>query len=75
MSLRTKIFISLLCGLCAAALFDSAPMWWGVVFSPLTDPLIYAQTEPITGGFSFQVGDIVYRFRSLDLLMALLGRA
>lgn len=70
MKLRTKIILSVAVGLFAMLLYSS-PMWWGVLFSPITGQLTTAElTEETSGGICWETGDIVVRFRSLDLLLA-----
>jgi len=71
MKLQTKIIISILFGLCAALCMADTPMWWGVIFPSLSQPLT---TAPLTaeGWFSLQIGDVAYRFKTLDLLFSFL---
>ena len=70
MKLRTKLSLSVLAGLLAMIL-SSTPMWWGVLFSPITQQMTTAQCEP-DGGVRWEVDGQVLRFRSLDLLYAFL---
>jgi len=71
MKLRTKVLISILAGLLAMLLY-SAPMWWGVLFSPLAEPLTTASVEGDGGGwFRLEAGGVVLRLKSLDMLYAL----
>ena len=73
MKLRAKLLISILFGLCAALSMADPPMWWGVIFSTLSEPLTTAPLTADAGGwFSLQLGDIAYRFKTLDLLFSFL---
>lgn len=49
MKLRNKILISILAGLLATLLY-STPMWWGVLFSPIAQPLTSADLAEDAGG-------------------------
>ena len=49
------------------------PLWWGVLFSPLAEPLTTASSWE-EDGLCWKLGDKVLRFRSLDLLLEFLGR-
>lgn len=72
MKLRTKIILSVVAGLFAMLLYSS-PMWWGVLFSPITQQLTTAElTEETSGGLCWEAGEAVVRFRSLDFLFSLL---
>jgi len=72
MKLRTKLLLSVLVGLLAMLLY-STPMWWGVLFSPITQQLTTAQcAEEPDGGFRWEVDGQVLRFKSLDLLYSFL---
>lgn len=65
-----KVIISVVAGLLAMTLY-SAPMWWGVLFSPVTRDLACAPlTEEVSGGPSWESGGVVLRFKSLDLLLS-----
>ena len=70
MKLKHKILISVAAGL-LAMLLSSSPMWWGVLFSPLAQPLT---TAPLTegGGVRWESDGAVLRFKSLDLLFSFL---
>lgn len=74
MKIRDKIIISVVIGLVAMS-FYSMPMWWGVLFSPITQQLT---TEPVTQalaeGLCWQTEGCVLRLKGLDILMKLLGR-
>lgn len=72
MKTRNKIAISIVAGLLAMLLY-STPMWWGVLFSPFSQSLTTAPlTEDTEGWFRWEAGDIVLRFKSLDLLFSFL---
>lgn len=72
MKLIHKILISAAVGFFAMLLY-STPMWWGVLFSPMTQSLTTAElTEDVDGGFRWEVGDTVLRFKSIDLLLSFL---
>ena len=49
MKLKNKIVISIAAGLLAMLLYSS-PMWWGVLFSPLSQPLTTAGLTEDAGG-------------------------
>lgn len=71
MKTRTKIIISILIGLVAMSLY-SFPMWWGVLFSPITQELATTPvTEELTGGFCARTGGFVFRLKALDFLVGL----
>lgn len=56
-----------------AMLLTGRPMWWGVLFSPVAQPLYCVQTEEdASQGWRWEGDGIVLRFRSLDLLLAFL---
>ena len=66
-----KVAISIVAGLLAMAL-SSAPMWWGVLFSPITRDLACAPlTEDAGEGPSWESGGVVLRLKSLDFLLSL----
>ncbi len=72
MKLRNKILISVMAGFLAMLLYSS-PMWWGVLFSPLSQPLTTAElSEDSGGGVRWESDGVVLRFRSLDLLFSFL---
>ena len=71
MKLRNKILISITAGLLAMLLY-SYPMWWGVLFSPLSQPLTTAELTEDAGGVRWESDGIVLRFKSLDLLFSFL---
>lgn len=69
MKTRDKVIISILIGLIAMSLY-SFPMWWGVLFSPITQQLTGAPlTEEIAGGVRWELDGVVLRFRTLDLFL------
>lgn len=70
MKLRDKIFISVAVGLIAMLLY-STPAWWGVLFSPISDHLVTAQSTAGPGWFSWELDGIELRLKSLDALFAL----
>ena len=71
MKLRNKILISILAGLLATLLY-STPMWGGVLFSPIAQPLTSADLAEDAGGVCWEADGIVIRFKSLDLLLSFL---
>ena len=71
MKLRNKILISITAGLLAMLLYSS-PMWWGVLFSPLSQPLTTAELSEDNGGVRWESEGMVLRFKSLDLLFSFL---
>ena len=72
MKLRTKIALSAIVGLFAMLLYSS-PMWWGVLFSPITQSLTTASSEmDADGGVRWESDGAVLRFKSLDMLRSFL---
>lgn len=72
MNLRNKLLLSCAAGL-LAMLLCSGPMWWGVLFSPITQPLTTAELAEDDGGVRWVAEDgTVLRFKSLDLLWSFL---
>ena len=72
MKLKNKVILSIMAGLLALLLYSS-PMWWGVLFSPITQPLTTAElTEDVDGGFCWEADGKVLRFKSIDLLLSFL---
>ena len=72
MKLKNKVILSIMAGLLAMLLYSS-PMWWGVLFSPITQPLTTAElTEDVDGGFRWETDGKVLRFKSIDLLLSFL---
>lgn len=69
---KQKLMLSLVAGV-LAVLLTSRPMWWGVLFSPVAQPLYCAQAEEDAPPcWHWEEDGIVLRFRSLDLLLAFL---
>ena len=69
-----KVAISIVAGLLAMAL-SSAPMWWGVLFSPITRDLACATlTEDPGEGPSWESGGVVLPLNTRDLLPSLFPR-
>ena len=71
MKLKNKIAISVAVGL-LAMLLSSAPMWWGVLFSPIAQPLTTAEITEDAGGIRWESNGVVLRFKTLDLLFSFL---
>lgn len=72
MKKRDKVILSIIAGLLAMMLY-SGPMWWGVLFSPITQQLTTAPLSADTDGWlRWETDGIVLRFKSLDLLFAFL---
>ena len=75
MKLRNKVLLSVLAGFLAMLLY-SGPMWWGVLFSPITQPLTTAELTEDNGGVRWEAEDgTVLRFKSLDMLRAFLQQS
>lgn len=74
MKTRDKIIISVIIGLIAAS-FQAFPMWWGVLFSPITQQLTTEPvTQALTEGFCWRADGLIFRLRGLDLLMDFFSR-
>ncbi len=74
MKTRDKIIISIIIGMLAMS-FYTFPMWWGVLFSPITQQLTTSPlTEELAHGLCWETEGVVLRIRALDLLMKLFGR-
>lgn len=71
MKLRNKILISITAGLLAMLLYSS-PMWWGVLFSPIAQPLTTAELTEDDGGVRWESDGVVFRFKTLDMLFSFL---
>lgn len=71
MKLRNKLLLSLLAGFLAMLLY-STPMWWGVLFSPLTQSLTTAEVQEDASGIVLKSDGVVLRFKSIDLLFSFL---
>lgn len=70
MKLWDKLLLSIAAGFLAMLLY-SAPMWWGVLFSPIAQPLTTAGLEEDAGGVRWETGDgTVVRLKSVDVLLA-----
>ena len=74
MKLRDKLTLSILVGLAAMFLY-SAPLWWGVVFSPIAQPLTAGESAETEGGFAWESGGVTLRLKSLDMLRGLFGES
>lgn len=54
-------------------LLYSFPMWWGVLFSPITEQLATAGlSSDMAHGFRWESEGIVFRLKSLDWLLSFL---
>lgn len=74
MKTRDKIIISVVVGLIALS-YTTTPLWWGVLFSPLTQQLATTPlTDTLSTGFCWQTDSVVLRLRGLDWLLELLGQ-
>ena len=72
MKLHNKLFISFIVGILAMMLY-SGPLWWGVLFSPITQSLTTAELTEDNGGIRWESEDgTVLRFKSLDMLSSFL---
>ena len=71
MKLKSKIAISVAAGL-LAMLLSSSPMWWGVLFSPIAQPLTTTEITEDDGGIRWESNGVVLRFKTLDLLFSFL---
>ncbi len=72
MKRRDKIILSIIAGLLAMML-SSGPMWWGVLFSPITRQLAAAPLcEDVGSWLRWESDGVVLRFKSLDLLFSFL---
>lgn len=71
MKLQHKLVISIVAGLLAMLLYCT-PMWWGVLFSPLTQSMTSAEVSEDAGGVRWEADGVVLRFKSLDLLFSFL---
>lgn len=71
MKLRNKLILSIIAGFLAMLLY-STPMWWGVLFSPLTQPLTTTAVTEDANGVFWESDGIVLRFKSLDMLFSFL---
>ena len=75
MKLRNKILFSIFVGFCAMLLY-SMPMWWGVLFSPISQQLTSTPiTQEAQGGIRWETDGRVLRFKSIELLLSFLHQA
>ncbi|MDE7010685.1 MAG: hypothetical protein K2O93_05690 [Oscillospiraceae bacterium] len=72
MKTRDKLILSILAGLAAMVLYAS-PMWWGVVFSPIAQPLTTSEAAE-ESGLAWESGEAEVRLKSLELLRGLFGQ-
>ena len=71
MELKNKVILSIMAGLLAMLLYSS-PMWWGVLFSPIAQPLTTAELTEDDGGVRWESDGVVFRFKTLDMLFSFL---
>ncbi|MCI9432695.1 MAG: hypothetical protein HFF70_09765 [Oscillospiraceae bacterium] len=71
MKLKNKVILSIMAGLLAMLLYSS-PMWWGVLFSPIAQPLTTAELTEDDGGVRWESDGVVFRFKTLDMLFSFL---
>ena len=71
MKLKNKVILSIMAGLLAMLLYSS-PMWWGVLFSPIAQPLTTAELTEDDGGVRWESDGVVFRFKTLDMLFSVL---
>ena len=71
MKLKNKVILSIMAGLLAMLLYSS-PMWWGVLFSPIAQPLTTAELTEDDGGVRWESDGVVFRFKTLDMLVSFL---
>ncbi len=71
MKLKNKVILSIIAGLLAMLLYSS-PMWWGVLFSPIAQPLTTAELTEDDGGVRWESDGVVFRFKTLDMLFSFL---
>ena len=69
MKLKNKVILSIMAGLLAMLLYSS-PMWWGVLFSPIAQPLTTAELTEDDGGVRWESDGVVFRFKTLDMLFS-----
>lgn len=68
MKTRYLILLSIAAGLIALSI-DAFPMWWGVLFSPITEQLACEPvSEELTTGFFWETDGVIFRLKGLDLL-------
>ena len=73
MKTRDKLILSILAGLAAMVLYAS-PMWWGVVLSPIAQPLTTSGEAAEESGLVWESGEAEVRLKSLELLRGLFGQ-
>lgn len=71
MKWRSKLLLSILAGLFAMLLY-SMPMWWGVLFSPISQQLTSVPAEEASGGVCWEADGTVLRLKSIDMLISFL---
>ncbi len=71
MKLKNKVILSIMAGLLAMLLYSS-PMWWGVLFSPIAQPLTTAELTEDDSGVCWESDGVVFRFKTLDMLFSFL---
>ena len=71
MKLKNKVILSIMAGLLAMLLYSS-PMWWGVLFSSIAQPLTTAELTEDDGGVRWESDGVVFRFKTLDMLFSFL---
>ena len=71
MKLKNKVILSIMAGLLAMLLYSS-PMWWGVLFSPIAQPLTTAELTEDDGGVRWESDGVAFRFKTLDMLFSFL---
>ena len=72
MKAKEKLLLSLMAGLLAVML-TRPTMWWGVLFSPLTNDLLCTSiSEDTEQGWRWEQDGTVLRFKSLDILLSFL---
>ncbi len=71
MKLKNKVILSIMAGLLAMLLYSS-PMWWGVLFSPIAQPLTTAELTEDDSGVRWESDGVVFRFKTLDMLFSFL---
>ena len=69
--MKNKVILSIIAGLLAMLLYSS-PMWWGVLFSPIAQPLTTAELTEDDGGVRWESDGVVFRFKTLDMLFSFL---
>jgi len=70
MKLRNKILVSLIAGLIATLLY-SGPMWWGVLFSSIAQPLTAGEPAEDRSGLCWEVDGTELRLKSVDIMTSI----